>query len=56
MLGDEPLRDAELGEVSEAAMPGAVEVGYSTPAMAGALIFVELDGDWLYVGSSGAAT
>ena len=54
------LGDAEFGQVSEASLPGAVEVGYTTPAspdgLRQALIFVELDGVWLYVGSVGAAT
>lgn len=54
------LRDAEFGAVREAVVPGGTEVELRSPAVPAdgeaALVFVELDGDWLYAGSVGAAS
>jgi hypothetical protein len=53
------LDGARFTAATEALVPGAMEVGYRTPGMPTgerrALMFVELDGRWLYVGSAGRA-
>ncbi len=56
----EEMAEVEFGEATEASIPEAMEVPYTTPEDSegdySAFMFVEFEGDWLYAGSAGGSS
>ncbi len=52
----ESLEGVEFGERTEASIPGAVEIPYTTPGSDDyhAFMFIEFEGEWLYAGDAGS--